>query len=95
MGREEYMSHRSGKSNNFGGLFDEAILLYQSLNEEETRLKVNKAWPDAFGYRREEVTGKLFGDFPAMGFSDNFKEKYPIFKAADKIDNIEFKRVTI
>ncbi|MCK5038924.1 MAG: PAS domain S-box protein [Thermoplasmata archaeon] len=75
-------------------LFMCAPLPYQSLDEDGNILLVNKAWLKALGYDKEkDVIGKWFGDFLAPGFSEHFKENFPKFKEAGKIDDIELKMV--
>jgi PAS domain S-box-containing protein len=69
----------------FFSLFEKAPLGYQSLDENGYFLEVNQSWLDTLGYSREEVTGKWFGDFLAPEFTDAFRERFPIFKAAGKI----------
>lgn len=69
----------------FYGLFEKAPLGYQSLDENGYFLEVNKSWLDTLGYSREEVVGKWFGDFLAPEFTDAFRERFPMFKAAGKI----------
>lgn len=49
----------------FENLFQRAPLAYQSLDENDRFIEVNEAWLSALGYRKEEVTGKWFGDFLA------------------------------
>jgi diguanylate cyclase len=61
-------------------LFDKAPLGYQSLDIEGNFLEVNQKWLDIFGYQREEVIGKWFGDFLALEYKDAFRERFPIFK---------------
>ncbi len=92
MGREGKMSHKPGQ-NNFEQLFEEAPLPYQSLDINGIFLKVNNAWLDKLGYTKEEVIGKWFGDFLAPEYTEHFKENFPKFKAAGKIDHVEFKMV--
>ena len=65
----------------FKMLFDKAPLGYQSLDEEGYFLEINQKWLDIFGYRKDEVIGKWFGDFLAPEYRDAFKNRFPIFKA--------------
>jgi diguanylate cyclase len=62
-------------------LFDKAPLGYQSLDEAGNFLEVNQKWLDLFGYEKEEVVGKWFGDFLAPEYKDAFRKRFPIFKA--------------
>lgn len=62
-------------------LYDKAPLGYQSLDIEGHFLEVNQKWLDIFGYQKEEVIGKWFGDFIAPAYQDGFRKRFPIFKA--------------
>jgi diguanylate cyclase len=64
----------------FKMLFDKAPLGYQSLDEEGNFLEVNQKWLDIFGYEKEEVVGKWFGDFLAPEYKEAFRKRFPIFK---------------
>ncbi len=74
-------------------LYENAPLGYQSLDEKGHLLLVNRAWLDIFGYEKEEVIGKSFGDFLHPDWVDYFKESFPRFKAVGKVLNVEFKMV--
>jgi two-component system sensor histidine kinase/response regulator len=66
---------------------------YQSLDENAYFLAVNQAWLDTLGYSREEVIGKWFGDFLAVGCQDQFKINFSRFKAAGELHGVEFEIV--
>ncbi len=66
-------------------LFDKAPLGYQSLDFDGNFIDVNQEWLDTFGYQREEVIGKWFGDFLAPEFKEEFRKRFPVFKAKGKI----------
>ncbi len=65
----------------FQMLFDKAPLGYQSLDFDGNFVDVNQKWLDIFGYEKEEVIGKWFGDFLVPEYRDAFKKRFPIFKA--------------
>lgn len=65
----------------FYTLFDKAPLGYQSLDIEGNFLEVNQKWLDIFGYQKEEVIGKWFGDFLQPEYKEGFRTRFPIFKA--------------
>jgi two-component system, cell cycle sensor histidine kinase and response regulator CckA len=46
-------------------LYENVPSAYQSLDDRGLLLEVNEAWLDLFGYSREEVINKSFGDFLA------------------------------
>jgi len=69
----------------FRQLFDKAPLGYQSLDVDGRFIEVNEAWLDAFGYPRDEVIGKWFGDFLAPEDVQPFRERFPVFRAEGKI----------
>jgi len=73
--------------------FELAPLAYQSLNEKGYIIEVNRAWLDALGYSYDEVIGRWFGDFLTQEFIDYFKEKFPKFKKAGEIYNVEFEMI--
>ena len=74
-------------------LFENAPLGYQSLDENGRFIEVNRAWLDLFGYQREEVIGRSFGDFVHPDWQDYFKENFPTFKSIGEILGIEFEMV--
>jgi len=76
----------------FMALFERAPLGYQSLDEEGNFIEVNQAWLDTLGYSREEVIGKWFGNFLAPEFTEAFRNRFPLFKAAGKIHS-EFQMI--
>lgn len=73
-------------------LYDKAPLGYQSLDSEGNFLEVNQKWLSIFGYQKEEVIGKWFGDFLAPDYQDAFRKRFPIFKAQGFIHS-EFEMV--
>ncbi|MCP4297021.1 MAG: PAS domain S-box protein, partial [Proteobacteria bacterium] len=74
-------------------LYERAPLGYQSLDKNGHFIEVNQAWLDTFGYTREEVIGKSFGDFLHPDWIDHFKENFPRFKAIGEILGVEFEIV--
>jgi len=73
-------------------LFDRAPVGYQSLNKDGNFIVVNDTWLEIFGYSKEEVVGKWFGDFLAPEYVEGFNERFPLFKACGKIHS-EFEMV--
>jgi len=53
-------------------LFDKAPNPYQALDAEGRIIDVNRQWLDTFGYSRDEVIGRAFGEF----ISPECKEEY-------------------
>ena len=70
-------------------LFEKAPLGYQSLDENGNFIEVNQQWLDTFGYSREEVIGKWFGDFLPANYLEAFKRNFPLFKSKGQTQ-IEF-----
>ncbi|MDP4292162.1 MAG: PAS domain S-box protein, partial [Bacteroidota bacterium] len=66
-------------------LFNYAPIGYQSLDEKGFLIDVNNAWLEIFGYSKEEVIGKWFGDFLVPQFKDAFKERFLLFKKWGKV----------
>ncbi len=58
-------------------LFDKAPLGYQSLDADGCFIEVNQQWLDTFGYSREEVIGKWFGDFLCTEYVAAFQHCFP------------------
>ena len=71
-------------------IYQQALFGYQSLNEDGYVLEVNQTWLDTFGYSREEVIGRWFGDFLAPRSTDEFQDRFSRFKASGEIRGIEF-----
>jgi len=69
----------------YESLFDKAPLGYQSLDINGHFIEVNQIWEDTFGYTREEVVGKWFGDFLAPKDQEEFRKRFVLFKAQGKI----------
>ncbi len=61
-------------------LFEDAPLGYQSLDENGCFIAINMAWLDIFGYLKEEVIGKWFGDFLEPKYVEVFQTNFPLFK---------------
>jgi PAS domain S-box-containing protein len=71
----------------FQSLFNNAPLSYQSLDIGGYIIEVNDQWLTTFGYSRQEVIGRWFGDFLSPLFHDCFKNRFLILKAEDQIHN--------
>ena len=69
----------------FSRLFDEAPLSYHSLDHDGNILNANKLWLETFGYTREEVIGRWFGEFLHPEYADLFKKRFQYFKSLGKI----------
>jgi PAS domain S-box-containing protein len=76
----------------FRTLFDKAPLSYESLDAHGNFIDINDTWLETFGYKREEVIGKWFGDFLVPEEVEEFKERFPIFKETGKRQS-EFKLI--
>ncbi|MGD9707519.1 MAG: PAS domain S-box protein, partial [Candidatus Delongbacteria bacterium] len=73
--------HEIDKNNdNFKILFEQAPLGYQSLDIDGNFLEVNQKWLDTFGYEKNEVIGKWFGDFLTPEYKEAFKKNFKKFK---------------
>ena len=66
-------------------LFEKAPLGYQSLDTDGRFLEVNQQWLETFGYSKEEVIGKRFGDFLCAGQVDSFQHCFLTFKSQGHI----------
>jgi diguanylate cyclase len=64
----------------FRQLFENAPFGYQSLDNQGFFLEVNRKWLDIFGYQKEEVVGKWFGDFLSTDKKEQFAIRFEEFK---------------
>ena len=80
----------AGVDSHFRLLYEEAPLPYQSLDSEGRLLEVNRAWEEAFGYKREEVLGRFIGDFQVPGQEDKLRQGFIDFAQHDSVHAIEF-----
>jgi len=71
-------------------LYENAPLEYQSLDSHGNILEVNKAWINFFGYSKEEVIGKWFGDFIDSEHLEVFNSQFPKFKEKGEVRGVEF-----
>jgi len=90
-GRNKSLEGLIKSEEQFRKYYMEAPLGYQSLDENGCFLDVNEVWLETLGYERSEIIGKSFADFLAPGFDEHFRENFPRFKKAGKIDDVEFK----
>jgi len=92
------LSHKHTRENlraseeRFQQLFNKAPLGYQSLDSDGILIEVNQQWSDTLGYQREEVIGRWFGDFLTPAYRDEFRKRFPVFKARGKIHS-EFEMI--
>ncbi len=75
-------------------LFENTPLGYQALDEKGHIIEVNKAWLELFGYSRDEVLGKWFGNFLGPGQQDLFVKGYSRLMATGRIRGAELKVAT-
>jgi len=69
--------------------YENAPLGYQSLDSNGNILEVNKAWINFFGYSKEEVIGKRFGDFIDSEYLEVFDTNFLKFKETGEICGAE------
>jgi len=74
-------------------LYENAPLSYQSLDYKGNILEVNKTWLDFFGYSKDEVIGRWFGDFIAPDYLNVLDTKFPKFKEEGEIKGIEYEMI--
>ncbi len=74
----------------FKKLYERAPLGYQSLDEIGYFKEVNEAWLNTFGYKKDEVIGKWFGDFLPDEYKDIFRRNFSEFKGRGSISGVEF-----
>jgi PAS domain S-box-containing protein len=66
-------------------LFDKAPIAYQSLDENGFINDINETWHELMGYRKEEVSGRWFGDFLTPDSVNLFKKEFPALKSGGKV----------
>ncbi|MFX1280733.1 MAG: PAS domain S-box protein [Promethearchaeota archaeon] len=71
-------------------LYENAPLEYQSLDSNGNILEVNKAWINFFGYSKEEVIGKWFGDFIDSEYLAVLDTLFLKFKEKGEARGVEF-----
>lgn len=76
----------------FHSLFNKAPLGYQSLDSDGNFIEVNQKWLDSLGYTSNEVIGKWFGDFLSPMYQEEFRKRFPLFKAQGQIHS-EFEMI--
>ncbi len=69
--------------------YEYAPLAYQALDENANYIDVNQVWLDFFGYDKEEVIGKYFGQFLAPKSRELLKSRFSHFKEVGAIQNVE------
>lgn len=60
----------------FRAFFEKSPVSYQSLDAAGCIVDINDAWMDAFGFQREELIGKWFGDLLAPESVNVFREHF-------------------
>lgn len=74
----EYVLRESEEK--FQLLFTQAPVAYLALDSKAHFIEVNEKWLDTFGYNKEEVIGKWFGDFLCPEYVDAFRQRFEQFK---------------
>ena len=77
----------------FRGLFENALVAYQSLDANGDFIEVNETWCKVFGYTKEEVLGRNFSEFIHPDFREVFKENFPKFKSVGYTLGVEFEMI--
>jgi len=90
--RKQLEKEKAESDERFEQLFQQAPLGYQSLDINGHFIDVNQTWLELFGYGREEVIGKWFGDFLSPDYVDAFRERFPVFLEQGKIHS-EFEMI--
>ncbi|MFX0077136.1 MAG: PAS domain-containing protein, partial [Candidatus Hermodarchaeota archaeon] len=70
--------------------YDYAPLPYQSLDENVKIIDVNQAWLDFFGYTKEEVIGKCFGEYLVLKSRELLTSRFSHFKKVGEIQDVEY-----
>jgi len=70
--------------------YEYAPLPYQSFDENVKIIDVNQAWLDFFGYDKEEVIGRCFGEFLVLKSRELLNSRILYFKNVGTIQDIEY-----
>ncbi len=70
--------------------YEYAPLPYQSLDENVNIIDINQAWLDFFGYDKEEVIGKCFGEFLVLKSRALLNSRFSHFKEVGVIQDVEY-----
>uniref|UniRef100_UPI003567DA07 PAS domain-containing protein n=1 Tax=Pontiella sp. TaxID=2837462 RepID=UPI003567DA07 len=88
---EAHAAQLSYSEEKYRGLFNNAPLPYQSLDENGCFLDVNPAWLRNLGYDRDEVIGRWFGDFLHPDLVQHFETNFPTFKKRGYVKDVQFR----
>ncbi len=80
MSRHEIKKKLKEEEENLRVLCEVVPIPYQSLDPEGFIIKVNKAWLEKLGYKRDKVIGRWFGEFLSTDYVGKFKESFYEFK---------------
>jgi len=71
-------------------LYEQAPLVYQSLDERGCINEVNLAWLEVLQYQPVEVAGRWFGDFIIPEQRERFRQRFAELLSSGKLDDEEF-----
>jgi PAS domain S-box-containing protein len=74
----------------FRQLYEEAPIGYQSLDADGKIITVNQIWLDILGYKKEEVLGRIFGEFMTEESRKDFTAGFAIVKEEGSVTGAEF-----
>ena len=73
--------------------YEYAPIPYQSLDENVNIIDINQAWLDFFGYSKDEVRGKCFGEFLVLKSRELLNSRFSHFKEVGVIHDVEYEIV--
>ena len=74
--------------------YENAPILYQSLDIEGSILEVNNMWLKTLGYQREEVVGHSIEEYLTEESIGILQEAFPKFLATGRVHNVEYELVS-
>ena len=86
-----YINELLESEERFRELYEFAPNSYQSLDENGRILDVNTTWLDTFGYSKDEIIGKSFGDLLSEHQRKHFDKLFEAFKKRGYIRNHEYR----
>lgn len=76
--------------NRYKLFYEYAPVPYQSLDENTKIIDVNQVWLDFFGYKKEEVIGKCFGEYLVFKSRELLTSRFSHFKKVGVIQDVEY-----
>ncbi|MBU0764178.1 MAG: PAS domain-containing protein [Bacteroidetes bacterium] len=80
---------KAGHTTGLNQFYKDLPVAYHSLDRDGMILDVNNIWLKTLDYKREEVTGRWFGEFIAEEMLDTFRKKFADFQKSGKLSTAQ------